>query len=66
MVNWVGVFSIAGAASLDAGGKNGYLHMQAVARVRMMPDEVGREAMRMHFKEFIHVQRGSVWSRDAE
>ena len=61
VVEWVGVSGIAGAASLEAGGRKGYLHVQAVACVCMMPDEVGRKAMRMHIKDFMAVQRGSRW-----
>ena len=66
LIEWIRFYGIAGAASLEAGGRNGYLHVQAVARVRMMPDEAGRKAMRCHIKEFIPVQRGSGLSRDAE
>ena len=61
MVEWFQFFGIAGAAAIEAGGRNGYLHLQAVGRVRMMPDEVGRKAMRQHIKNFIPVQHGSGW-----
>ena len=66
LIEWIRFYGIAGAVPLEAGGRNGYLHVQAVARVRMMPDEAGRKAMRYHIKDFTHVQHGSSSSRDAE
>ncbi|BDA51433.1 hypothetical protein COCOBI_18-3110 [Coccomyxa sp. Obi] len=60
------LFAIAGAASIEAGGRNGYLHVQAVARVRMMADEVGRKSLRQHLKTFIPIQHGSGGTVDAK
>ena len=62
--DWFWNIALAGAASIEAGGRNGYLHAQAVGRIRMMADEAGRKAIRQHMKSFVPVQHGSgaPWS----
>ena len=56
---WFQHFALAGSCSIEAGGRNGYLHVQAVGRIRMMADEAGRKTLRQHIKSFIPVQHGS-------
>ena len=57
--DWFRNIALAGAASIEAGGRNGYLHVQVVGRIRMMADEAGRKAIRQHMKSFVPVQHGS-------
>jgi hypothetical protein len=58
--DYAAAYGIAGAFSLEAGGRHARLHVQGVLRIRMEATATGESSLRNHVKSFIPILRGSA------